>query len=425
MTTLTRPDMRNPRETVAYRSVSIIILLSFLINFSIFLITKSVNATLDSWEYSELMISYRGGFVRRGLIGEILMWLTELTGLPPQYIIFPVCLLIYGFVLYFLFSRFRKRGYCWWILLSPLMCGFVSDIVRKDYLLFAILIGMLWLVRNGNASPAKRMTATALAIIGLLVHEAFLFWGVPVFVLVLLTQKHQRGINIALVVLILAVFAILCIFKDDSETANAIISSWNKILSPENRMTFIRLNSIGALTWELPATILNHINNNTGGAGQYYLGVLFWPICYLIVYYLITFFFTAFPPSRTKFGETSRTQLSFILLLISICLLPMFTVLSCDYGRLFQYLAAASFSCYLILDEDVKHRIMPDRATVGIVKLNTTLSRLYTPSKGLLATLLLLLGISRSYFDIYYCMMASPAGTIFRAIRVTLQYIFV
>lgn len=370
-----------------------------------------IHLDFQSYAYSEFLISFSGGFVRRGLLGEILLWITSATGLEPQYVIIPICIIAYSFVFIFLWRKFKEKGYCWWLILSPLLCGLVFFIIRKDYLLYCVMIGMFYLVKDADPSFWKRVAASALALLGLYLHEAFIFWGIPLFALALLTHKNQFKINLLLVCLLLINFAILCYYKGDSAIAHSIVASWQQLL-PDQKIFYTHDNSIGALSWTLDGTAKFHINHNTGGRALYFMGVMFWPLCFCVVYYYLNFFFMAFKPTNSTFGPSAQSRLSYMFLLVSVCLLPMFAVLSCDYGRLFQYAAISSLSAFLIFDRSVQERIMTENIKNRIQRMNTFIGRQFVPTKGVMITLLLFFGISPCYFDLQTSFDSSPVGSI-------------
>lgn len=397
-------------------------ILSLLVKLAYFALNDIINLNLQNWGYSEFLISFGGGFVRRGVIGEFLMWITSTTGILPQYIIIPICLLAYFFVLYFFLIKFNSKGYNWWILLSPILCGFTFYIIRKDYLLYCILISMLYLVRESQPKLWKCIFAVVLGIFALFIHEAFIFWGIPIFILILLTQKEKIKTNFLMCGVLLFIFGLLCVFKGDINIANSINSSWNNIL-PNNPLSFTKHNSIGALSWSTIDAIKHHVPLNIGSSYTCF-GLIYWPLCYCVVYYFISFFFIAFQPKNASFDKIAQSQLSYLFLTISICLLPMFTILSCDYGRIFQYTAISSFAAFFILDNSVKERIIPKSVQSKIFGLNSYLSNIFVPTKGLLVTLMLVIGISPFYFNIYAGMIQSPIGTLGTAFTRVLLYLY-
>lgn len=96
----------------------------------------------ESWQISEFLINYQGGFVRRGLTGEILLFLTKNFGIDIVWTIKLFCLLCFTAVCTFFVRAFLKKGYSLYIL--PLCLFLGSGItgyswIRKDYLFFCFL----------------------------------------------------------------------------------------------------------------------------------------------------------------------------------------------------------------------------------------------------------------------------------------------
>ncbi len=157
-----RLDSTPRTKSFIYKMIGLVLILSFLCRFKSIIVNFISPTNLQGWGFTEFLINFEGGFVRRGLLGEILLWITTHTGIHPHIIITAICLLSFGFVLSFFLCAFKKRGYCWWIVFSPLLCGFLVYFIRKDYLLYCVLIGMLWLMRNPNPILRKKLFAFAL-----------------------------------------------------------------------------------------------------------------------------------------------------------------------------------------------------------------------------------------------------------------------
>ena len=96
----------------------------------------------DDFCWSEFLINFEGGFVRRGLIGELLYFFSMSTGLQPAWIFVPVCVIAYIFVTWFLYNKFKGYGIIWWLVFSPLLCGHTTDLIRKDYIMYCFIIGV-------------------------------------------------------------------------------------------------------------------------------------------------------------------------------------------------------------------------------------------------------------------------------------------
>ena len=80
----------------------------FFLLFSISLIKLVDNANnLDAWEYGEWLINYENGFIRRGLIGEIIINFSNFTKINIQYSFVAILTIISAFYFYKCYSLFK------------------------------------------------------------------------------------------------------------------------------------------------------------------------------------------------------------------------------------------------------------------------------------------------------------------------------
>lgn len=363
------------------------------------IVTMRNGSIYGSYGFTELLVNFRGGFVRRGLLGELLYQLASNCGLNVSLTILLLCLSAAALVIGFFACQFVKKGYCWWLLLSPLFCGFVMCIVRKDFLLYALFITSIYLLRSH-----RTFAVILLTVLGLFLHEAYVFWGVPIVIMLLWANNWRGGIGTA--VLFAGVFALLSVNKGSVDTALAINHSWDslQLFPPLPSLT----GSIASLGWDTSYAVKFHLSKNFVYNGSLLLPMLLRPLFYLLAYYLLTnfiFVFSSNPPS-----ERDHTNLSSLYLLVSLTMLPMFICLSCDYARLYQYIAVSAFAPFLILSPSALSEALPHRLQQAAIRLNTLLNRLLPPSRGVLIVLLLFLAEMPCYFDLYGALQISLAG---------------
>lgn len=389
--------------------ISSILILSFILKI-IYATQKylftSYSDNLNDYSYSEFLINFQGGFVRRGLSGEILYQIYNLVNYPLVPTITIISYAAFFAVVIFFCYKFHQRKYCWWILLSPLILNFTTHIVRKDFLLFVLFIGILYLLQDQRLSIVKSISACVLTIIALFLHEAFIFWGVPIYALLLLSEKGNKPLNYLLILSPLATFIVILLNKGTLETASAVIDSWNSLL-PGTPLIETYDNSIGAIGWDTTDALIFHLRTNAEGDGYVLI-----PIYLVASYYMLTNYLYVFNTKYDKI-ENTRLTLSILYILEILCLIPMFTILSCDTGRVFQYASIASFGTFLIIPHGKIISCFPKRCLAFVRKINSTLIRYLSPSKGLITLMLLFIGISPSHFSLGTCWRESVLGSIF------------
>lgn len=364
---------------------------------------------LNGWAMSDWLIDYSQGFVRRGLGGRLLQALvanSSATGVAAT--ISVVCSLAFATVGTVMLYRFKQRGWCWWLLCSPLLCCLMPYVTRKDYLLFALLALSLWLLGRAGRRMLRTTAATALTVVGILLHEAYFFWGAPLTVLAIFGSRNTMHSPVAArsacraagnanltvdtlcVVLLTAVFALCCLRSGDAATARGIVTHWQTLL-PGADLNFDDNNNIGALTWPLRDTLRYHFHSN------FQPGFPFWLLTVAAAYYMCTQFLRVFSPAR--FTQQDSTRLGATMALLFVTLLPMLTVLSCDMARVMQYGCLGALMTVTMLPSEQIDAALPQWLTQRISSLNQQITRLLPPSRGLLMLILLVTASSPAEFD--------------------------
>ncbi len=353
----------------------------------------------NDYGFTELLINFEGGFVRRGLIGQLLFNMCVVSGANPFIIIEAVCWAVYAFVICFYLHKFHESKLNWWILFSPFMFGYAGNIIRKDYMCYAIAIAVLYLLSKDNGMVIRSMLSVALMVLGLFVHEAFLFFGCPIAFLIMLSRRNRiKWLAFAGILIIVATFVILAYFKGDKEVAVAIFRSWDSILA-NGELKFSELNSIGAIGWGTFDTFKGHLKLNYSCADFGWTGIFFRPFMMLVSWYFIMNFSAVFCGDNSDVAACRRT-LSRLYLYSMICLIPMFTVLSCDYARLYQYAFIMTYAAYLLLPARLLDNVFPKRYCVAVDRLSVFMNRSVVPSKGLMVILLVFLAPASVSFSI-------------------------
>lgn len=385
--------------------ISIILVIRVAYKIITFLSQALTLNTFNGWGVTEFLINYQGGFVRRGLLGELLYWFTSITSIKVAVPIFSLCFSALIFVFIFLFKNFAKKGYCWWLLLSPFICGYLIDITRKDFLGYSILIITLLIINSSKIKLTVKLFAVCfLTFISLLMHEAYIFWGTPIVIFCLwMTTPKQRWIPIGFAVSFIGTFLLLSYFKGSKEIGMAIIDSWNN-LDPSINLRFTEQNSIGALGWNLIDTIKKHgVYNFTS------FGLFIKPLIYCIVYYFVNNFLLLFS-KKDSFTTQDRTNLSALFLFVSFTMSPLFLAFSCDYSRLYQYLTLSSLLPILIFKRDVISSCIPTLILLKLSNFNNTINKFLKPSKTSLLLILFFIADSVYHFSLENAFVNSIYG---------------
>lgn len=366
------PGFENPLWKFIYFVCSAILIIAFVIKLVGFIISLG-QPNINDFQYTELLINFEGGFVRRGLVGQILFYLSQFFNCSPILLINIGCIGCFIGILCFLLYKFRLKGLCWWLILTPFLCGYTSCIIRKDFLCYLIIICILYSIRTSPLKGINMFWASLLVILGLFVHEAFIFYGFP-FMALYCIRFNKSVFKYISILMVIVMFLILCYFKGGPQTPDLIVDSWNTLYG-NDFLKHESWNSIGALGWPLDFAVNFHLHANfynpVIGWWQIFVRILTLIICYIFFINYIWHFEAK--NSDKGYWSARCTIIGFLFLFSIICLLPMFTVLSCDYPRLYQYAFMATLLPYLTIPVNRLQELIGASLSRCIVKINERL----------------------------------------------------
>lgn len=341
------------RQSFVYRLINM-----FMIGYTAITIGRYVVHTIveglrfNSWGITDYLINYQGGFIRRGLLGEIIFQLTQCTGLDPRVFIIFISYTTLAFFVYILVKKINKEQLCWWIL--PLnICLFGAGFIRKDFLCMLFVLSTIYAYVNIQTNWKRIVLINLFLLIALNVHECILFIIYP-FIFLAFYTDDRIGIKpiyrTILTLPILAMFAIISLYKGTADIAQIIHDSWN---IPE--MGAKPMATIESLSWDLKYAIDFHIQENFLSRTYPIYSKIEKPLLWLLVFLVIpNLLFIARKDKKIQIGIFVK-----ILLLQFISLFPMLTVLSCDQCRIFFYWIISSLLIYLYAPNHMIERMFP------------------------------------------------------------------
>lgn len=133
-----------------------------------------------AWTMGEWLINYEGGFVRRGLIGEVGLWIAHLLHIRPILSVMLVGVCIYALLFWSVYQLTRSLHWNIWTVLlfiSPASIAFGTVSVRsyqKEIVLFAGLAALLvWLKQGNYTDTGLAVWLSVFCAVGVLNHEPF------------------------------------------------------------------------------------------------------------------------------------------------------------------------------------------------------------------------------------------------------------
>ena len=174
------------------------------------------------WRYvfSDWIINYEGGFIKRGLLGQLSIYSSEVINIDLKYIFIIFHILIYfTFILFFflLFKDFKKNYIFVFFCFSPLVFLFplyVNDaLARKEIFYITLFLVNCFLLTKINSSKIAFIATNIFFIISCLIHEAVLFFSLffyssYYFFLFKKKIKHNNLINLTNFIIFILLFFI-------------------------------------------------------------------------------------------------------------------------------------------------------------------------------------------------------------------------
>jgi hypothetical protein len=376
----------------------------------------------ESWQITEWLINYQGGFVRRGLIGEAIFDLYNYFGLNPYVVILFLSIISYLAVVVFFAKSFLKKGYLIFLLPFVFFLGgpvINNFFIRKDPLI--ILIFILILFFSYKKSSLRIIAVNLLLIIGLLTYEPIAFISLPIVLLIFIYNNDNKTLNnrpnhfkaviISLTQLLLPVFTFFaCIYwKGSFAISKAIWESWKPVVFPFQGKDSSQIPAaIGALSWSLKRGLLYSILTfNNFNDGIY--APLAWLLILLLIYYLLSnsdklnFKIFNYNPKN----NFDKTNISSILIFQFLSISPLF-ILGWDYGRWVFLWVASSFAIIILIPGEALSFILPDFIHTTGLKINTILDAAFAKYQDIVLFIVLLLGVPVYGWSFYAYYTTNP-----------------
>lgn len=373
----------------------------------------------DSWQITEWLINYQGGFVRRGLPGELIFRLSSHIGIGANVIAVILSLVIFFIIFILLFIKVRNY-FSIAFLLSPVVLGsaaYQNFIVRKDGLGVLCFILCLLVSKKIGSTKLKFITLNLISSFAIVSHESFIFFGIPA-ILIVNTEVHKfrfTGYLRELFSTSLKLFPTFLIFfitayaHGTKETAilinQSLLDLWFQI-EPNNPCNcFLRPGgSIDALQWSTSQGL--SLSRSLVHAYSHGIWVpLAWIITIAICFFITINFYREIPASLGVESNSLDRKLRLItsLLFQLLVIFPLF-ILGWDFGRWIFIWITSSIAFFAFNNES-----LPTPLELLSTKIRGALT-LGFPYYKLNYWPLLFIGIPECCWSVYKLIQSMPLG---------------
>ncbi len=327
-------------------SILALSLLIIIFNFYFFVKEQSLN------QYADWLINYQGGFVRRGLIGEIFFQIHSLLNIRLDILVFFSVSLLYIFF-YKNFSKILEKVNFHFlnllIIFSPI--SFIYPVMeekasgRKD-ILFLFLLSVVALYLKKISFYKQKYIIILFSGIIIFSHTGF-FFLLPAFILLFIFfNLKQKSILIFKEILIISVSIVIFLLIILN---NKIIDTENIKQICESLSIFVRddcLNNgyISTLNWTIKQNL--ELKESLWMTKNYNL--------YYALAFLISFFPILFAFKNSKFANYKKINVLFFFSIFIISSLPLYYI-GVDYGR---YMHLTYISLIMIYFISLKEKII-------------------------------------------------------------------
>lgn len=325
------------------------------------------NLSYSSFEISDWLINYEGGFVRRGIVGEILHYAYGICPFDVVYFIVGTCAISFILFCYVIYRCCKKLSMSV-IPLLVIICGSLLPIYcyRRDFIMMLIVLMMfsMYIRYLKTCHLLSFIAFTICACFSLLSHEAVFFFSVPILMTIAWFSEDEKWFSKRKLKRILyhfitpiIVMTLVSYYKGNMQVAQLIWNSWDSLFKDYpiyGHNSVVMGNSVRFLNENLVSAAIFHLNSNFRVNKSAY--IFLWHLLSFILLLMSTYFLVE---RHGDMGGAKKSKdrilVGNILLLQFVFMIPMFTVLSCDYARTIMYCVASSiFLAYTLRKENMK-----------------------------------------------------------------------
>lgn len=365
---------------------------------------------ITTFEFTEFLVNYSSGYIRRGLVGELLYWFTFYTNLDPRWFIVPMCVIAYACVVTIILYACKKQSYCPWAMVYVIFSALAfHGAFRKDYLIFLIVSGILYVLFNNRFRAQVRLfIALFLYCLGIQIHECIFFMIAPFLILYFVRKDGNWNINFKscfLSLFVIGFMAMISLHKGSVESAQVIHDTWAAYFGDEFGKK--PSGTIMSLGWTTAYAINMHLDINFfNHADKILPGWLIFLLLLVSMIYIMPNITLPRSEDSQELMYNKRKLFLFLLIFQMVVLLPMFIFLSCDVFRITTYWLISTFLLYAFVPKEILSKLIPSEldSFLSFVMNNV----FYTGSHKMAMIMLLFVGIPAIGYDFNWAIWNSP-----------------
>ena len=340
-----------------------------------------MNFTISDW-----MINYEGGFVRRGLIGQILLCIYNIHSYSLIKCITGIYIIGFIILLYLTLNVFKKQGWSP-IIIPSFLCfyygmGWGTQLlsVRRDYciLILIYLLFKLYKEWQNKGNYYHAITINVLSVIIILAYEPTFFYCIPLLTIITFYNPHKKTTfksrfkeTFLLWSTSYIIMTIVCFNKGNNEQVTDIWNSWTECIQayPCGLNTMQIGDGVNFFNKPIIEVLKMHFDIMWNNIFITFPITIYTFAC--IVYLIIKL--NIMDMNIWKLKKINTILLIGILFMQFIFVSPMYGFLSCDFGRTVTCIVISSLFAYHFFN--AKPIIIPQPITKLSILFNSFISR--------------------------------------------------
>jgi len=326
------------------KSKKIILPFFFLLFLTYSILSIFHSAIAFNWTFQDWAINYEGGFVRRGLSGEFIFYLSKLIfenniqfyfGVPINltyfYLLSLFCLIFYG-LLYKLLKNIDLNFENFFIILSPLSLSFfvynTGAIGRKEILLFIIFLSFIYLIKFLKRRENSIFLILFSFPLIILIHEGMIFFT-SIFLILYFLSINPKNLKFSIICiycflfLCLLTFITTAIYKGNTSQVEAICINLNYVKNCNGLSAIGMLSDEHTLSFEIKVLWERILKDK-------YL--LYYPACAILGFYPLYRYSSKYYFNIVIKSKKIKINFSILFIILFINSLPLY-IFTHDWGR--------------------------------------------------------------------------------------------
>lgn len=338
--------------------------------------------------FADLLINYQGGFIRRGLLGTLLLMGYKICHVSPIHIAIVLSLVSYLCLLTFCLTKLKTYHYGFSFLTPCFLFGGIGiygiGYMRRDYIILFAFLLMVMLWKNRGITKSWLYLSLAICMATIICYEPYFFVCLPFFILLSLMKYNNRSLTAFASLILLLTFLVCSKFQGTVLARNCIWESVNSFLPEMGTIDFIGRNGIEVMKFQ---AYNNFIRT------EHHIPCVFVSMIsiFCMTYYIVNGLYI-FNKRQVLFND--RKAMLLYLCSSYIFQLPMFVCLSTDYSRICTYSAIASIIMYVTIDSNQLINIVPQKIDKILSQTIITSDKYMKPTKKKIIVIMTAVGIA-------------------------------